>query len=130
MSKEWRCFHCDEVFTDSAAAEEHFGASMCDDPACQIDMTDVRAMENQLRQYRNEDTELHRQIHSMQADHAVALRREEENGYAKGLRDLRPVCEALRELVSEIEDSGTRAFELDTAHAALSAAGYSEVEHG
>lgn len=60
---------------------------MCDDPACQIDMTDVRAMENQLRQYREEDTVLHREIHRMQADHAVALQREEEKGYARGLND-------------------------------------------
>lgn len=87
MSREWRCFHCDEVFTDAALAEEHFGVSMCDDPACQIDMTDVRAMENQLRQYRNEDTYLHREVHRLQAEHAVALRREEEKGYERGLRD-------------------------------------------
>jgi hypothetical protein len=102
MTNEWRCFHCDEVFTEHAAALEHFGESMCDDPACQIDMTDVRAMENQLRQYRNEDTELHRAIHSMQADHAVALRREEEKGYERGLRDYSELFNAANRALREI----------------------------
>jgi hypothetical protein len=37
--------------------------------------------------YQGEDTELHREIQRLQADHAVALRREEEKGYARGLRD-------------------------------------------
>ena len=83
----------DEVFTDEAAAREHFGESLCADPACQIDMTDVRGMENQLRQYHEEDTVLHRKIRSMEADHATALRREEEAGYAKGLVDSRAEVE-------------------------------------
>jgi hypothetical protein len=98
--KSWRCFHCDEVFTDHAAALEHFGESMCDDPACQIDMTDVRAMENQLRQYREEDTALHRELRRMESDHATALRREEEKGYARGLRDagyVEPGCSPSRD---------------------------------
>jgi hypothetical protein len=36
-----------------------------------------------------EDTELHREIYRLKADHATALRREEEKGYARGLRDAR-----------------------------------------
>lgn len=87
--KEWRCFHCDEVFTDEHKAREHFGESMCDDPACQIDIVDVRAMQNQLTRYHNEDTDLHREIHKLIAEHAVALRREEEKGYARGIRDVK-----------------------------------------
>lgn len=32
----WRCFHCDESFTDEAEAREHFGATLYRDPACQL----------------------------------------------------------------------------------------------
>jgi hypothetical protein len=117
MNKRWRCFHCDEVFIDETAAREHFGETLCADPACQIDMTDVRAMENQLRQYHEEDTVLHREIHALKADHAVALRREEEKGYARGLADggSHETVVILRSLVAEIDSVGTRAFDLDEA---------------
>ena len=30
----WRCFHCNQVFTDRVAAEAHFGKSADIDPAC------------------------------------------------------------------------------------------------
>lgn len=40
-----------------------------------------------LERYRWEDTDLHRQIHSIQAEHSAALRRAEEIGYDRGLRD-------------------------------------------
>ena len=33
------------------------------------------------------DTQLHRHIDALKADHAVALRRAEEAGYDKGVRD-------------------------------------------
>ena len=85
--EEWRCFHCDEVFTDRESAENHFGASVACAPMCQIFGKTVRAMEDQLRSYQNEDTDLHRRIASMQTEHQQALMRAEESGYAKGLRD-------------------------------------------
>ena len=44
-------------------------------------------MEDQLRRYRDEDTDLHREIFALKAAHEVALRRAEEAGYAAGLRD-------------------------------------------
>ncbi len=31
---EWRCFHCNRVFTDYAAAQSHFGKTSTDDPEC------------------------------------------------------------------------------------------------
>lgn len=37
MSVEWRCFHCEEVFTDRASAARHFGTDwFCEQeaPAC------------------------------------------------------------------------------------------------
>jgi hypothetical protein len=83
----WRCFHCREYFTNSEKAQLHFGASEMDSPICQIHPDEIRKMEVELARYRNEDSDLERKIHSLEADQAVALLREEENGYDKGLRD-------------------------------------------
>ena len=88
-SKSWRCFHCDEVFTDRKDAVEHFGSSCTDVPACQVDAKRLRELEKQLRLYRNEDTDLHRAIEHLRSEHSIALVRAEESGYAKGLRDAR-----------------------------------------
>lgn len=85
--KSWRCFHCDEVFESKDAAREHFGPTLVCDPICQIDAARFREMEKQLARYREDDTDLHRQIHTMESDYRAALRRAEEEGYAKGLRD-------------------------------------------
>jgi len=51
------------------------------------------------RRYREEDTDLHRELRRMESDHATALRREEEKGYARGLRDagyVEPGCSPSR----------------------------------
>ncbi len=37
----WRCFHCDEVFTDAAEAREHFGFTKTKTPACRLSSADV-----------------------------------------------------------------------------------------
>jgi hypothetical protein len=101
---EWRCYFCDEVFTTPGAAADHFGASLHDKPGCLIDyqvaveeggkpergrglLMALRKAEAELIRYREEDTDLHRQIHGMQSAHNTALMREEEKGYARGLRD-------------------------------------------
>ncbi|HEM8998852.1 TPA: hypothetical protein U2T46_000887 [Burkholderia cenocepacia] len=83
----WRCFHCDEVFTDQESAALHFGTSERQSPACSIDVTEYRAMERRMHAYNEEDTDLHRTIHRLQAQHQTELRREEEKGYARGLAD-------------------------------------------
>ena len=53
MSKTWRCFHCDEVFTNRKDAYNHFGdESPCgsDVPACVDPLrTDEKARMNELR---------------------------------------------------------------------------------
>lgn len=92
--KSWRCFHCDEVFTDYVAAKEHFGAIRFsygavtyDTPACQIDPQEHRRLIAELAKYENEDSELQRAMAAMQTRHAEELRKAEEAGYAKGLRD-------------------------------------------
>ena len=86
----WRCFYCDEVFTDRESAHLHFGAGGIFDhkePACKIDIAAYRAMEETVRRYQEEDAPIHRQMHRMAGEHAVALRRAEELGYARGVRD-------------------------------------------
>jgi len=83
----WRCFHCDETFTDAESAKEHFGRTQVCEPACTIDAAKYRAMEETVRLHVEEDTDLHRTIYAMQARHQTELQREEEKGYARGLAD-------------------------------------------
>jgi hypothetical protein len=93
---QWRCFHCGDTFTKAQErwAREHFGSDQDALPVCQMRLpgeshllTLLRKMEAELRAHRAEDTDLWRSLYAMSADHAVALRREEERGYAKGLAD-------------------------------------------
>jgi hypothetical protein len=94
--KSWRCFHCDDVFHTEMEARIHFGSAQDSDPACRIKMAGefallraLRNAEDELARYRNEDSDVLRAMHSMQSDHSIALRREEEKGYGRGLRDAR-----------------------------------------
>lgn len=96
-AREWRCFHCDEVFTEEQAARDHFGALTVigipiTDPACCIDIGKFRDMEHQLLRYSMEDSDKDREFHAMRADHASALIDEEQKGYDRGLRDGRALA--------------------------------------
>ena len=103
----WTCFHCGEVCANVEAARLHFGSSEHQQPGCQIDLAEYRSMEEVNRRHCEEDTELHRALHRMGGEHREALRREEESGYAKGLRDGRAECIAtLRALISVAQTSG------------------------
>lgn len=83
----WRCFHCGEEFTDRDAAALHFGKHETQEPACVIDIAKFREMEALQLRYLDEDADVHRAMRRMQTEHQFALRRAEENGYAKGLAD-------------------------------------------
>lgn len=83
----WRCFHCEEVFTTSEAAADHFGPRIYSDPACTIDAARLRELEAELARYREEDTDLHRALHAKDCERNTAVMRAEEQGYARGLRD-------------------------------------------
>lgn len=83
----WRCFHCDETFTDREDALIHFGFNQMTDAACQIDIKAFREMEECQARHLAEDSDMDRAMHRMRAEHDAALRREEERGYAKGLQD-------------------------------------------
>lgn len=84
-SLPWRCFHCEEVFTDPAAAALHFGTRLEHQPGCQIDLAEYRRMEALEARYAEEDADVHRAMHRQQSEHQQELRRAEEEGYAKGL---------------------------------------------
>lgn len=83
----WRCFHCDEIFVDAAEATLHFGPRIYSDAACRVNSEHLRELERQLDGYREEDTDLHRQIAAMECRYQQALMRAEEAGYARGLHD-------------------------------------------
>jgi hypothetical protein len=83
----YKCFHCSESFTDEAKAAEHFGVSEMQEPACHIDITKYREMERYVAMAREEDTETDRAMHALKSQHQIELQREEEKGYARGLRD-------------------------------------------
>lgn len=94
----WRCFHCGETFTKAQErwARQHFGANEDALPICQMRVPGehhllimLRKALDELERYRAEDSDTMRAVYSMQADHAAALRHEEERGYNKGVADAR-----------------------------------------
>jgi len=100
VTNGWTCFHCGETFTDREKARLHFGNDEASATACQIDIKAFREMEKMAFRCRSEGSDTDRAMHRMSAEHEVALRREEEKGYARGLRDAR--IEMARALASEV----------------------------
>lgn len=91
---EWRCFHCDSVFTDKACAALHFGEGEISTPACRIEGAEkygllemVRKQEAELDRFRREDTASYREFYALSADHNRALIKAEQQGYDRGLAD-------------------------------------------
>lgn len=103
--KQWRCFHCDDVFYSAKLAQEHFGSDCGSVPACQIRgyeghlITYIRKLEDDLAQYRAEDSHIMRAMWTLEADHRRALVRAEEDGYNKGVRDMK--CETVAPAVAD-----------------------------
>jgi hypothetical protein len=97
MNREWRCFHCGEVFTDPDAARDHFGTSLLAEPVCQIpDLAHLlRLQEDELQRFREEDSAMARQFHALGTEHYRKEREAEEKGYARGLSDGRDETEEL-----------------------------------
>jgi hypothetical protein len=94
--KCWRCFHCDELFTDPKAAANHFGVDHLGSEAlCQMAQVDggiakvIADLAEELQRYRVEDNESYRQFYALGADHRAALIKEEQEGYERGLADAR-----------------------------------------
>lgn len=139
----WRCFHCDEVFTDRTLACEHFGADEFADPACQIKMGAERSLLSALRHaekdaadawcaIQNETTDAAKAYYAQAGRHGEQLRATEELGYERGLADGRAECqrekdgmrEAIEFVVSHfatsVDESGRRYAVHLNGHGALS----------
>lgn len=95
-TKTWQCFHCGDVFRNPKHAAAHFGMDELAEPGCVAVLRHgesylldrIRDLEEQLERYRAEDSDIMRWHQTKLADHARALTREEERGYAKGLKDI------------------------------------------
>lgn len=94
--KQWRCFHCDEVFKSRCCAAKHFGSFDDSMPACMIAAHEghlvayIRKLEDNLASYRLEDSDVMRSLMTLEVYHRQALIRAEEDGYNKGVRDMAP----------------------------------------
>lgn len=93
--KQWRCYHCDTVFTNVFEAGRHFGAAESATCACVLPheqhlVEHIRDLEAQLDRYRAEDSDVMRSIMTLEAGHRQALIRAEEDGYNRGVRDMAP----------------------------------------
>jgi diadenosine tetraphosphatase ApaH/serine/threonine PP2A family protein phosphatase len=101
--KSWRCFHCDEVFTGQREAATHFGDDCTDEPGCKLRMPSgeltllrhIRKQDRELRRFRAEDSDVLRMMYGQSADHRQALIREEEGGFARGVRDTSNLVDTL-----------------------------------
>lgn len=99
----WRCFHCDEHFTDERCARAHFGADESAKPACQIKAGAEGGLVEALREaeaaaaeawgaLHSESSDFAKAYHGQTARHAQQLRRAEEAGYERGLADGRMIA--------------------------------------
>lgn len=91
----WRCFHCGEVFTSRKYAAEHFGAEEGDVPACRLSHSEghlvalIRKLQAENAVHRREDSHVLRAMHAREAEQGEKIRRSEEAGYNRGVRDAR-----------------------------------------
>lgn len=93
--KKWRCFHCDDVFTNPKHAAAHFGYDELQTPGCVAVLRGGEAhllnrildLQTQLARFLSEDSDIDRWRYAKESRHQAALRCAEEDGYAKGLRD-------------------------------------------
>jgi hypothetical protein len=90
----WVCFFCGGRFTTPGAARDHFGADQLAMAGCQIKAGEehgllmaLRKAEEALRRFRDDDSDKDREMRAMADRHRQELIREEEKGYARGLRD-------------------------------------------
>lgn len=49
----------------------------------------IRRLEEEISRHRAEDSDVMRSIYTLEADHRQALIRAEEDGYGKGVRDMK-----------------------------------------
>lgn len=99
MRKRWRCFFCDDVFTSRAGAAAHFGGHQGSLAACQIKghehhlLDKIREQEAELAEYRGEDNAILRALQGLRFEADERVRRAEEIGYDRGVRDMKAMAE-------------------------------------
>ena len=93
----WTCFHCGETFHHENPARAHFGALPDAVPGCLMRMQPgehgllrkVRSMERELAEVtyklHEQDSETDRYLANIKSEHASAVQRAEEAGFAKGI---------------------------------------------
>lgn len=95
----WKCFHCDYEARTREEAVLHFGHEESCVTACLIDIGRYREMDRKyqriLYDLAGETAACHNDLYRMQADYEQRLIREEEKGYARGLRDAKQHPEVL-----------------------------------
>lgn len=95
--KEWRCFHCDELFSDERCARQHFGRDEGSTPACIIKGGEggllealrraEEAADDAIQLMQSESTDAAKAYHSQRCRHSQALIAAEQTGYDRGLAD-------------------------------------------
>lgn len=92
-NREWRCFHCDEVFMDEDEALLHFGSSECSEPACRIKAHErglvkkYRELEDELSKWQAEFAEEQLIFYRNSSRRTQSIIDAEEAGYAQGVAD-------------------------------------------
>ena len=123
--RSWRCFHCDEVFTDSKAAAVHFGADESAEPGCKMLtggdvelLRDYRDMAARWQRCVSEDCDASRIYNSMSAERVTAVRDAEQAGYDKGLAGGRnEAAAAITSLRAQLAERDKRVSELENEQA-------------
>jgi hypothetical protein len=112
--KTWRCFHCGDVFTNPKHAASHFGLDELQEPGCVAVLRHgeghlldrIRDLEQQLRRYQDEDSDVMRWAAAKESGHREAFIREEERGYDKGIRDTLAMPDAERAALKQGAEQG------------------------
>lgn len=79
--REWRCFHCRQIFTDFHAAQAHFGKSSSDDPEC---LRELARLGPYLLETRSAKNKLERDLRTMisHVEHMAAFIAAQNLGYS------------------------------------------------
>lgn len=104
INEHWRCFHCDEVFTNRIDAAEHFGIDEGATAACRLTAEQddlvrfIRSQELDIRRLQRavsqESGEACRLVESMRSRHANELRQAEELGFGRAVAEMQRLCRA------------------------------------
>jgi hypothetical protein len=106
----WRCFHCDEVFTDRAEAHEHFGDHPDDSPLCLIKGQDgglaarIRELEAELMDAYRQRNEYENDARLWHESEAERVRRIGHTAWWQELDSREGEKLVLKERVKELED--------------------------